>query len=80
MSSIEPDCSGSEIDCCEKVDGGFVVARGDGAELLERAEEILDEMALFVERLVVSARLESRELLGGMTTVFPTAVNGPITR
>ena len=42
------------MDGGEEVSGGLVVARGDGAELLELAEEVFDEMArlvhLFVER------------------------------
>ena len=49
MSSIEPnDCSG-EMDCCEEVLFGFIVSCGDGSELLEPAEETLDQMAFFVE-------------------------------
>ena len=53
MSSIEPDCSGGEMDGGEEISRGFVVAGGDGAVLLELAEEILDEVAglvgVFVE-------------------------------
>ena len=41
------------MDRCEEISGCFVVARGDGSELLELAVEILDQMAglvhLFVE-------------------------------
>jgi hypothetical protein len=37
------------VDGGEEISGGFVVARGDRAELFEFAEEILDQMALFVE-------------------------------
>ena len=43
------------MDGCEEVPGGFVVTRGDGAELLELAEEVLDQMTRLVERLVVLA-------------------------
>ena len=34
----------------------FVISRGDAPELLELIEETLDEIALFVERLVVCDR------------------------
>jgi hypothetical protein len=40
------------VDCGEKVSRGFVVASGDGAILLELAEEILDEMSRFIGVLV----------------------------
>jgi hypothetical protein len=33
------------MDCGEEISGGFIVASGDGAVLLELAEEILDEVA-----------------------------------
>ncbi len=36
------------MDCGEEISGGFVVAGGDGAILLELAEEILDEVARLV--------------------------------
>jgi hypothetical protein len=36
------------MDCGEEISGGFVVASGDGAVLLELAEEILDEVACLV--------------------------------
>lgn len=48
----------------EEVAGGFVVARGDGAELFEPAEEVLDEMAGLVEVLVVVS-LRSPITFGG---------------
>ena len=44
------------MDGGEEVSGGFVVAGGDGAELLEFGEEILDQMARFVEVSVEVAR------------------------
>ena len=62
MSSIEPDCSSGEVNCGKKIDSGFVVTRGDSAELLEAAEEILDQVALFVEGFVVDALVESAAL------------------
>ena len=57
MSSIEPDCSACQVDCGEKIDGGFVVARGDSAELLELAEEVFNEVTRFVEFDVIRARI-----------------------
>jgi len=39
----------------EKVSAGFVVARGDGAKLLELGEEILDQVARLVEVTVIVA-------------------------
>ena len=69
MSSIEPDDSSGEVDCGEEISGGFVVAGGDGAVLLELAEEILDEVAglvgFFVEialNLAVSLRRDHERL------------------
>ena len=40
----------------EKVSRGLVVARSDRPELLESAEEVLDQMTGLVESLVVEAR------------------------
>ena len=49
MSSIEPnDCCG-EVNGGEKIAGGFVIACGDGAKLLELGEEVLDEVARLVD-------------------------------
>ena len=56
MSSIEPDCSGGEVDGGEEISGGLVIARGNGAEPLEFTEEILDQVARFVEFPVELAR------------------------
>ena len=60
------------MDGGEEVARGFVIARGDGAELLELAKEVLDEMARLVERPVVRSRCDAialgwddRELVGG---------------
>ena len=44
------------MDGGEEISGGFVVARSDGAELLELAEEILDEMARLVHLFVEETR------------------------
>ena len=57
MSSIEPDDGRGEVDCCQEIDGAFVVACSDGAELLEPGEEVLDEVAGLVEFRVVRARV-----------------------
>ena len=40
------------MDGGEKISRGFVVARGDGAELFEFAEEVLDQVARLVEMFV----------------------------
>ena len=56
MSSIEPDYSGGEVDGGEEISGGLIVAGGDGPELFELAEEILDQMARLVELAIKIAR------------------------
>jgi hypothetical protein len=56
VSSIEPDGRGREVDGGEEISGGLVIARGNGSELLEFTEEILDQMARFVEFLIELAR------------------------
>ncbi len=43
------------MDCGEEISGGFVVAGGDGAVLLELTEEVLDEVARLVSFFVVVA-------------------------
>lgn len=60
------------MDSGEEVAREFVVARGDGAELLELAEEVLDQMARLVELLIVGPRRgtialgrDDRQLAGG---------------
>src|SRR5262249_56002644 len=45
-----------ELEGGKEIPGGFVVARGDRPELLEFAEEILDQVALFVEFSIEFAR------------------------
>ena len=72
MSSIKPNGDRGQIDCGEEVSGTFVVARGDGSELLELAEEIFDEMPSFVEffiiltrRRAVALRRDDGDLIGG---------------
>jgi hypothetical protein len=44
------------VDCGEEISGGFVVASGDGAVLLELAEEIFDEVARLVGFFVVTSK------------------------
>src|SRR5450432_4374535 len=53
LSSIEPAEYGDQLKCREKVPGGLVIARRDGAELLDPAEEVFDQMACLVQRLVI---------------------------
>ena len=62
MSSIEPDYGCDEMDRGEKISGGFVVARGDGPELLQFAEEILDEVTRLIEFLIKGALVFPRAL------------------
>jgi hypothetical protein len=57
--SIEPNRSGGEVDGGKKILGGFVVAGGNRPELLEFAEEILDQVALFVEFAIEIARRQA---------------------
>jgi len=49
LSSVEKDDSRDQLDRCEKISGEFVVARRDGAKVLNFIEEALDEVALAVE-------------------------------
>ena len=57
MCSIKPNGDCGEMDAGEEVAGGLVITRGDGAKLLEFAEEILDEVAGLVKLLVIGARV-----------------------
>ena len=52
MSSIEPCCCGGEIYGAQEVAGGLIIARGDGSELFEKAEEVLDQVSLCIDCLV----------------------------
>ena len=52
MSSIEPNDSGSQMDGAQKVSRGLVVARGDGAVLLGRGKEVLNQMTGLVQLAV----------------------------
>src|SRR3982751_5770246 len=71
MSSIEPDESGDQVNAGQKASCGLVVAGGNGPELLELGEEVLDEVAGLVEvfvkgarRLAAFARWDDRRLAG----------------
>jgi hypothetical protein len=56
VSSIEPYISAYKKHSGEEVSGGFVVAGGDGAELLDSGEEVLDQVARFVHVFIINAR------------------------
>ena len=55
MSSIEPYIGSDHEHSSEKDLGGFIVAGGDSAELLEPSEEILNQVARFVQVFVIGA-------------------------
>lgn len=57
MSSAEPNDGGDEIDGGQEVAGGFVIATGDGAELLEFGEKVFDQVARFVEFPIIRGRI-----------------------
>ena len=56
MSSIEPDGYGGEVNTGQEALGGLVIAGGDGPELLELGEQVLDQMPGLVEVFVKGAR------------------------
>src|SRR5215212_1063215 len=56
VSSIEPDESGGEVNAGQEASSGLVIAGGDGPELLELGEEVLDQMPGFLEVFVKGAR------------------------
>src|SRR5438067_2404857 len=55
-SSIEQDNTDHQMDRAEEVAGSLVIAGRDSPELLELADEILDEMARFVHLSVAISR------------------------
>ena len=57
MSSVEPEQYANQRDGSKESVGELVVAGGDGAILLELAEEPLDQIALAIEREIGVARL-----------------------
>ena len=56
MSSIKPDESGGQVNAGQEASCGLVVASGDGPELLELGEKVLDQVACRVEVVVEGAR------------------------
>lgn len=56
MSSIEPDHGAGQEESAREDAFGFIIAGGDGAILLERGEDILDEVSAFIEMGVIVAR------------------------
>ena len=59
LSSIKLNDRGGEVDGGQKVARGLVVAGGDGSELLEFAEEVLDQVTLLIEVAVEFAGFEA---------------------
>jgi hypothetical protein len=53
VSSVEPDRNGSEINGGQKIAGGLVVSGGNGTELFQVAEEVLDPVACLVEVFII---------------------------
>jgi len=43
------------MDAGEEVPGGFVVSGSDGAELLEFCEEVLDQVACFIDVTIIGS-------------------------
>jgi hypothetical protein len=58
----------------EEISREFIVACGDGSELLEFIEEAFDKIALAIEREGAGALCEA-VCLGGITGVIPRSVN-----
>ncbi len=56
MSSIEPDESGGKVNAGQEASCCLVVAGGNGPELLELGEKVLDQMPGLVEVFVEGAR------------------------
>jgi hypothetical protein len=52
LCSVEQDCNRGQLRSGKEISGEFVVARGDGAEVLELIEEPLDEVTFAIEREV----------------------------
>ena len=63
------------MDGCEEVSGGFVVARCDTSEQLEFGEEVFNQVACFVEFLVVFA-LHFSVGLGWDDSLFSSLLQG----
>jgi hypothetical protein len=70
VSSIEPNQDGGRIDACQEVYGKLVVAGSGGTELLQFAEEILNEMARREDDSVMGARV--------LAPPFAAAIDAPM--
>ena len=55
MWSFKPSHCADQVNAREEVARGFLVASGDGAELLDDVEEAFDEVAFAIEREIASA-------------------------
>ncbi len=55
MSSIKPCDRGSEIDGIEEVGSTFIMAGGDGTELLEPVEKFINQTPCSVEIFIALA-------------------------
>ena len=71
----------------EEVASGLVIASGDGTKLLEFGQEVLDQVARFIEMPIELAGHPSvgpppsqGQALGGITAVLPPATSGSMTR
>jgi hypothetical protein len=68
------------VDRSEEISGGLVVASGNCAVLLELAEEVLHQVTRLVHLSLSKVRWTFRLLLGGITSFFPAARRGSMTR
>ena len=55
MSSFKPNQSADEVNACEKVSRGFLVACGDPPKVFDGIKESFDKIAFSVERVVTIA-------------------------
>jgi hypothetical protein len=53
--SIHPNERRYQMDCCEEISSGFIIACRDSAESLEVAEEVLNEVTGLESRFVIGA-------------------------
>ena len=52
MSSFKPNQRANQVDTGEEVPRGFFVAGGDAPEVFDYLEEVFDQIAFSVERIV----------------------------
>ena len=74
MFSIEPDDGSGQVDACQEVARGLLIARGDSTKVLQTTEEVLDVMALLVQLFVVGGRILAIAARG-ITAVLPAAAS-----